>query len=418
MDGPMRHVPLTSLLAAAVTALTLAISSQFSPVTSAQTSTPALERPRFLYSSDFFGNRVLGYTVNPTTGEISPTRQGSTSAHRGPTRVASDKGGNRLYVINQGSKDLSAYFIFRNDGSLHSVPGSPVNLSRTPYGLVVHPSGRYVYATTISSDANPESFIYAFAVQSNGSLRPVPGSPFPTSEWSRALAIDPQGEYLYASTYAGVIGPANFVAAYSISSSDGALTPLPGSPYQVPNSSNCATGAWDVAVHPSGDFLLLTDACLGTVVYRIDRSTGTLSMVKGSPFQPPGSFRFNGSVDSITMDPEGVYFWVTDTYFLMPGIFAATDTWKLNTTTGVPTYLESGIGGCGLLVRSDPSGKFLFEIGDTLSNFACGGVAPSAIWGFSVNRGNGFLKNLNGSPRKSPNSDDSGGLTDGLAITP
>jgi len=58
-----------------------------------------------------------------------------------------------------------------------------------------------------------------------------------------------------------------------------------------------------------------------------------------------------------------VYFWVTDQY-CQSGCSMGTDTWKLNTTTGVPTYLESGIGGCGLLTRADPSGKFVYEIGD------------------------------------------------------
>src|SRR5262252_2734442 len=62
-------------------------------------------------------------------------------------------------------------------------------------------------------------------------------------------------------------------------------------------------------------------------------------------------------VNSIAMDPQGVYFWVTDS-FCFSGCSMTTDTWKLNTTTGVPAYLESGIAGCALLARSDPSGKF------------------------------------------------------------
>jgi 6-phosphogluconolactonase (cycloisomerase 2 family) len=396
----------------------LASSSEFSRVAAAQTSTPALAAPKFLYSSDFNGNKVLGYTVNATTGQIKPTRQRSVPAHQGPTHIRSDKGGFRLYVINQTSKDLSAYFVFRGDGSLHSVPGSPVNLDKTPYDLAVHPSGHYVYAVTITSVMNPESFVYAFAVQTNGSLKPVPGSPFPTSNWAQALAIDPEGKYLYVSTSPITPFPSkSFVAAYAISSTDGALTPLPGSPYEEPNSPDCANGAWDVAVHPSGDFLLLPNTCEGTVVYRIDRSTGTLRLIEGSPFPPPSpDFTVAGNVESIAMDPKGVYFWVTDQYCDI-GCSVATDTWKLNTRTGVPTYLESGIGGCGLLARSDPSGKFLFEIGNTTSNSVCGssGVIPG-IWGFSVNRSNGALKNVKGSPWKSPNSDAS--LSNGLAIIP
>ncbi len=409
----MRHVSLHSLLAAAIT-ITLICTLQFSQVAAAQTSTPA---PAFLYSSDFIGNKVFSYTVNATTGQIKPTKQGSVPTDQGPTRIAPDKGGFRLYVINQTSKDLSAYFIYSNDGSLHSVPHSPFNIGQTPYDLVVHPTGLYVYATTITSDANPESFIYAFTLQPNGSLKPMAGSPFPTPNWARGLTIDPQGRYLYVSTYPFSGPPKSFVAAYSISATDGALTPVPGSPYEEPTSSRCSNQAWDLAVHPTGDFLLLASTC-GTVVYRIDRSTGTLSLIKGSPFPPPNpEFPINGTAESITVDPQGVYFWVTDEYCKFGGgCHMATDTWKLNNTTGVPTYLESGIAGCGLLARSDSSGKFLYEIGETASNVACSFPATPGIWGFSVNRGNGSLKNVNGSPWKSPNSNIF--VSVGLAITP
>lgn len=381
----------------------------------AQTSTPP---PKFLYSSNFAGNKVYEYVVNPTTGAIKPTIKQTAATHTGPTRIASDKGGYRLYVINQTSKDLSAYFINRSNGDLSAVPGSPFSIGRTPYDLVVHPSGHYVYAVTITSTNSPESYVYAFAVQSTGSLRPVPGSPFPTSNWAQALVIDPQGKYLYVSTSPNTpYSSTSYVAAYSINSTDGALTPVPGSPYEEPNSPNCANGAWDIAVHPSGNFLLLPNMCEGTVIYRIERSTGTLTLVKGSPFAPPGGgFAATGDVESIAVDPKGEYFWVTDQY-CDSGCSMATETWKINTSTGVATYLESGIAGCGLITRSDPSGKFVYEIGDITSNGACGGTgATPGIWGFSVNRTTGTLKNLSGSPWKSPNSD--WFSTDGLAVTP
>ena len=81
--------------------------------------------PKFLYSTDLNGNKVHGYLVNATTGVIKPTGQTPPSTHTGPTRVASDKGGYRLYVVNNNSKDLSAYFINRSNGYLSPVPGSP-----------------------------------------------------------------------------------------------------------------------------------------------------------------------------------------------------------------------------------------------------------------------------------------------------
>jgi 6-phosphogluconolactonase len=103
--------------------------------------------PRFLFSSDFHGNKVRGYLVNSTTGALKANGQSST--HSGPNRVAADKGGFRLYVINQGSKNLDAYFINRTSGHLTPVPGSPFAIGKQPTDVYVHSSGKFVYAGRI-----------------------------------------------------------------------------------------------------------------------------------------------------------------------------------------------------------------------------------------------------------------------------
>ena len=408
----MRYIHIRSLWRATVIGALFSAYAAFGQTSTTTSST--LPPPKFLYSSDFSGNKVLGYNVNATTGAVTATSQGSAATHTGPTRVASDKSGYRLYVINQTSKDLSAYFIYRTDGSLHSVPGSPFAIGQYPTDVVVAPSGQYVYVTAQHSTSNPVSSVYAFAVQSNGSLKPVPGSPFSTVNWAEALTIDPQGRYLYVSSSPFTSTPSvSQIDAYSINSTDGALTPVPGSPYTVPTSPNCANEVWDLAVHPSGNFLIVPNLCEGIVVYRIGRTTGTLAQVKGSPFRVP--YPPYPDVESIAMDPLGQYFWIS-TFYCHGGCGTSTDTWKFNSTTGAATYLESGLGGCGLITRVDPSGKFVYAIGNIQSNLGCGYGVASGIWGLDVNRSNGSLKNMTGSPWKSPNSDYF--LTDGLAITP
>src|ERR1700722_3049643 len=88
-----------------------------------------LAPPKFLYATEFEAGRIAEYVVNPLTGSVTATSQGSTWAHWGPVDIASDFGGYRLYVANQGSKDLDAYFIDRDTGNLTEVPGSPFALS-------------------------------------------------------------------------------------------------------------------------------------------------------------------------------------------------------------------------------------------------------------------------------------------------
>ncbi len=369
--------------------------------------------PKFLFSTDYEGGKVHGYLVNASSGAITPSGQNPPWAHWGPTRAAADVGGYRLYVINQGSKDLNAYFIYRNNGYIYGVPGSPFSIGQPPMDLKVHPSGHYVYV--VAQDGAHNSWLYGFAVQSNGSLKPVSGSPVTTVTGSETLAIDPQGKYLYVSSYPGTPSPGTSeIAAYSISATGGALTPVAGSPYVEPNSQYCANGGWDVAIHPSGNFLIIPNMCEGIVVYRIGRSTGALTLVKGSPFGVP--YPPYPVVESIAMDPSGEYFWISSQY-CETGCSQSTDTWKFDSSSGVPSYLESGESGCGLLTRSDPSGKFLYVIGDTTPDSNCAGNGEKpGIWGMSVNRGNGAVQNLPGSPWASANSD--WFLTDGLVITP
>jgi len=115
------------------------------------------------------------------------------------------------------------------------------------------------------------------------------------------------------------------------------------------------------------------------------------------------------------MDPLGQYLWISD-QFCQSGCTQSTDTWKFNATTAVPTYLESGESGRGLLTRTDPSGKFVYVIGDTAGSGCTGTGLTPGIWGMSVNRTNGAVTNMSGSPWASPNSDFF--TTDGLAITP
>lgn len=110
-----------------------------------------LPPPRFLYATEFKAGRIAEYVVNPLTGSLTATSQGSTWAHFGPVDIASDHLSTHLYVANQGSHDLDAYFINRTSGNLTQVPGSPFALAGTGQRVAVHPAGHFVYASSITT---------------------------------------------------------------------------------------------------------------------------------------------------------------------------------------------------------------------------------------------------------------------------
>jgi len=360
---------------------------------------------KFLYSSDFSGNKVDGYLVNATTGVIAPTSQGSVAAHSGPTRLTSDKGGYRLYVANATSKDLSAYFINRNDGSLTQVPRSPFPVAGVPQGVAVHPAGHFIYVTA------ENNYISAFALQSDGSLVPVPGSPFLTQTDPRTVLVDPTGRFLYVADLTS-----DHIDAYTISTTDGALTPIAGEPYtpvEIVNGSNqgCSLdgAAQDLAFDGTGNYLLAPGWCDGEVaIYKIDSSTGSLSNIKSSPYiDPLNGSPFAPGLTAIAVDPQNRWAYVYESW---PDIIPDGDIATLS-FSGQPQRTNEQ---CGDVIRTDPSGKFVYAIGNTSGSGVCG-TSAGAILGYTVNQSNGALTPLPGSPFPSPTSDRG---SDGLVVTP
>ncbi len=154
--------------------------------------------PRFVYITQPQQGVVAGYIVNPQSGQLTFNGQTPVWAHWGPNAVASDSSGTHLYVANQGSLDLSAYTINRTNGHLTPVPGANFPTGGWTYqtGVAVHPSNKFVYVATDGNCDCGNSGVIAFSVASNGSLTPVPGSPFLTAGGKRRSRCRPQGQVL------------------------------------------------------------------------------------------------------------------------------------------------------------------------------------------------------------------------------
>jgi 6-phosphogluconolactonase (cycloisomerase 2 family) len=367
-----------------------------------------LPPPKFVYSSDNAGNKIYEYLVNASTGALTPTTQGSISTPAGPARIASDQGGFRLYVTSSAKSGsaLAAFFINRDNGSLQAVPGSPSTFSGYPTAVVVHPSGDFVYVTTTSGSDFQTNYIYAFKVQSNGSLTPVSRSPFTSKYLQQQAVIDPTGSYLYTATYY----TGAYVEAYDINKSTGALTPMTGQPFALPDEqTNCAAGAWDMAFAQNGQHLVVPEYCDGVIAVFDVNSNGTLTNAPGSPVID--STGVSGEIldlQAIAVDPLNRWWYL---YELFPSEISSMD---LATFTATDTAERNPETNCGDIVRADPSGRFVYAIGNTTGNGVCD-VGPGAILGFSVNQSNGTLTALPGSPFPSPNADYLD--EDGLVVT-
>jgi 6-phosphogluconolactonase (cycloisomerase 2 family) len=379
--------------------------------------------PKFLYATEYQAGRIAEYIVNPLTGSLTPTSQGSTWAHWGPIDIASDAGGYRLYVANYGSHDLNAFFIDRSNGNLTPVPGSPFALTGIARRVVVHPSGHFVYAT--SNPGSSSTDIHAFTVGSNGSLTPVPGSPF-SQRSGGALAMHPSGKYLFAETTD--TGNAGAVAVYSISQTNGALTPVPGSPFVIPTYPGCTqfcqSGAGDLQVDSTGKYLYGAlggeDAVAG---FTIDPTTGTLTNLPGSPY-PDQSFNTGNTPKDPTrlrVSSNGKFIYTADDEGNSLSVFA------VNTATGVPTW-KASLQPCtfpsvrGILVpytvAIDPSSSFVYTEGDTTNGCNIPPGATGVMAGFSINQGNGDLFSVPGNPFANSNLHTTNISEESVVVTP
>ena len=124
-----------------------------------------------------------------------------------------------VFVSNATSNSISGFTIDKSSGSLTPVPGSPFSTPSSPAGLAVDSSSNFLIAANVAAE------ISVFRIdRTTGALRPVPGSPFAGKNQPQAVAISKN------LVYVGNRG-SNDVSAYILDPTNGALSPVGGSPF-------------------------------------------------------------------------------------------------------------------------------------------------------------------------------------------
>ena len=145
-------------------------------------------------------------------------------------------------------------------------------------------AARAASGTQFLYEAGSTNQVYGFSVNSaTGELNPIPGSPFTTRLDATALAVDPQGQFLFVANNTD-----NDVSVFTINQNTGAITEVANSPFDAGTGTNPTALTTD----PSGSFLFVTNelsltttlgvdggtAYQGDIdVYEIDRTTGELT---------------------------------------------------------------------------------------------------------------------------------------------
>ena len=192
--------------------------------------------------------------------------------------------GQFLYVNNNGSPNAISAFRVASDGTLTPLPGSPFLTGgdgAVCYDIgsvsAIHAGGGRLYATNYSSDN-----VSAFNIAADGSLTPVPGSPFPDTPGANPIGVASNSNSKFLFVGRNFFPPGQGVDVFQINH-DGSLALVPGSPYGV------GQGAGFDAVFDIRRKNFISDTNDNEVSVFNVTNTGALLPIPGSPFTTPTS---------------------------------------------------------------------------------------------------------------------------------
>jgi probable HAF family extracellular repeat protein len=241
-------------------------------------------------------------------------------------------------------------------------------LTLSPVALTAQNSNQYAYVAIADSGQ-----VYGYLLNAtNGNLTPVEGSPFPNGNYAglSSIAADPAGRFLYAtSQYA----PSNEnVIGFRIDRPTGRLCPMQGSPF----SAGAAASA--IAIDPSGRFAYVASYGGNSVsAFKIDQSTGGLL--------PIASYAAGSNPDAVAVDSLGKFVYVAN--------LSSNDVsgYAINQATGALTQITGSPFPTGTGPRSlavDPNERFVYVANQGSGN----------IWGYTITATSGALTHLATSP--------------------
>lgn len=318
---------------------------------------PASEK--YLFATD--GNAIQQYVINqgvvsnPNSPKAPPRFPVSSTANN----VAVDPGGNFLYVVT--GVNITGFQVDHATGKLYPMPGSPfAPIAYSSTLATMDPAGHFL---AVSYDTPLYLVTYTIdrstgALTSAGSIQVPPQNNFPVS-----LTVNPTGAFAYFSAGWTTLQ----VYGYAVDRTSAALTPVPGSPYTVPNalpSGGISAGPQYLYVGSTTSGLFGTGAIWGYSM----ASDGSLTQVPGSPFSD------TNLAFSPTEDWFGRSLWTPECSISAACLQGyAVGTFPINGGNGMlgtPNTLYTGISEISIAVESY-SGQYLYLAGQQCIGSSC-----------------------------------------------
>src|SRR5579863_704139 len=152
-----------------------------------------------------------------------------------------------FYVLNVEAKTVAGYYI--NAGTLTALTASPYSLPATPLAMAMAPNGKFLFVSTADG-------IYVYSIASNGELSLGNSSTPISSDQAISMQVSPDSSWLIE-----VASGAPYVYAVAINSSTGVITSKTEQFVTLPASS-----VQQVSISPDQTYVFVAMGSDGTAV--------------------------------------------------------------------------------------------------------------------------------------------------------
>lgn len=296
---------------------------------------------RFAYVANLVSNAsdlstISMYTINPTTGVLSPTTPATVHTGWFPQEIAIDPLGRFVYTANSDDNSISMFTINQTTGVL--TPTTPASVSTVVPGeflwdpgfLTVDPTGRFLYLTELVTNG---ARVLMFNINQNtGLLTPTSPATVPTGGSPFQIVVAPSGKFAYVVNNLASSGGSPGIWQFSVNSTTGVLTP------NTPAAVATGNGPTAIAIDPTSKFAYVVNRQDDTVsMYTINPDTGNLTL-NSTATSPTGTIGTGNMPFRIGFDPTGKFVYVTNEN-------SANSVYTVNSDGTLTTVSTTGQGG-------------------------------------------------------------------------
>jgi 6-phosphogluconolactonase (cycloisomerase 2 family) len=339
---------------------------------------------RFAYVAMRVAKAVAAYEINATTGVLTEIDQNGAAegtyvpAENSPDSVSIHPSGKFVYVANNSSNSVSAYSVNSTTGALTPIDADSgvADIQSFPAGtapsaISIDPSGKFAYVSNqTSNDVSAYSIDFVSGMLTrilcSGGAAVCNGNDYIAGADASSVTIDPSGKFVYVANYIS-----NNVSTYSINATTGALIVLSNVAGRSGNFAMAMTHG-TAMVSNTPKFAYVANSFNGAggnsiSAYSINAVTGALTSV-GLPVAA------GTNPNSVTVDPRSRFAYVAS--WGSDNISAYT----INASTGVLTSVGLPVA-AGLdpgSVAVDPSGRFAYAVNANSANISAYTINPTS----------------------------------------